>query len=118
MQQADNVDADPAEPDAVRVQSPDGQPPQPVPLRLADFLQRRAVLGAGTGLHLTHDKEVLLHRDDAEFAFGALPVAVQNPEAAFLQVVCGGPGRQDVFRRKKARAGEVGAFRSVWRRDA
>src|SRR6266567_7150257 len=86
VHQADHVDADLIEPDAVGIQPLHGQPSQPGPLGPADGLERAAVPYPGPGLDLDDHQRVPVHGHDVDLADGASPVAVEDPQAAGLQV--------------------------------
>src|SRR5215469_15556477 len=62
---------------------------QPSYLLPGDRLERGAVAGAGTGLHLARHQDAAVHHDDVDLSLGASPVAVEDPEPSLLQVFRG-----------------------------
>jgi hypothetical protein len=86
----DDVDAHLVEQHTMRDQPQRGQPPQPGALGTRDRLQRRAVPGAGPGLHLAHDEHLTFRGHDVDLSDGAAPVPVEDPQPGPLQVFRGG----------------------------
>src|SRR6266566_2121116 len=86
VHQADHVDADLIETDAVSVQPLHSQPTQPGQLGPAYVLERAAVPQPGPGLDLDDLLRVPVHSHDVDLAGGAAPVAAEDPHADRLQV--------------------------------
>src|SRR4029077_8593173 len=82
--QADLVDADLIEPDAVGVEPLHREPAKPGPLGPADRFERGAVPRAGPGLDLGPHQRLPVDGHDIDLADGAAPVAIEDPQPARL----------------------------------
>src|SRR6266576_723939 len=84
--QADHVDADLVEPDAVGFEPLHREPAKPGPLGPAYGFERGAVPRAGPGLDLGDHQRLPVDGHDVDLAGGTAPVAVQDSQSARLQV--------------------------------